>query len=119
MSKLMTISSWVELHYISGSEPDEATVIQWIENGELAGERQGERYYVQEGAVYISSQTRGGEAQLNHPRSARLVKKGVPWYFLTRDDEDDQGPFETEQQAREALTRFMGHLRGARDKAGK
>lgn len=111
MSKLMTIQAWLECNYMPGSEPDRETVIHWIESGQLAGERQGADYFIPEGAVFVSPAARAGEDEVACLRSGRLVRKGVPWYFLTRDGEDDRGPFDNEEQAREALRHFVAQMK--------
>lgn len=114
MGKLMTVDAWIRSRYVAESGPNRETVIEWIEQGKLPGEKQGEQYYIPEGACYISSEVRAGEAVVDAPRSGRMVKKGVPWYFLTRDGEDNQGPFDTEDEARAALTNFLENMKNKR-----
>lgn len=114
MNKLMTVDAWIRSRYVDDSGPDQETVIRWIEEGHLEGEQQGDQYFIPEGAVYVSREPRAGEASAERSRTSRLVKRGVPWYFLTRDGEDDQGPFETGDEARAALTRFLENIQKKR-----
>lgn len=112
MSRLMTIEAWIKENYTEGSEPDINKVMRWIENGNLASVTQENQIMIPEDAMYVSSIPRLGEEDIVCERSSRLVKKeGVPWYFLTRGGEST-GPFETVEEAKQALHDFVSGISG-------
>ena len=44
--QLMLISEYQRLYFVAGSAPSKSTVVRWIANGVLAGEKLGKNYYV-------------------------------------------------------------------------
>lgn len=112
MSRLMTIEAWIKESYAEGSEPDIDKVMRWVENGNLVSVTEENQILIPEDAMYISGTPRSGEEDAAYNRSTRLVKKeGVPWYFLTRGG-DSTGPFETVDEAKQALHDFVSRISG-------
>lgn len=112
MSRLMTIEAWIKANYAEGSGPGIDKVMRWIENGNLASVAEENLIMIPEDAMYVSDTPRSGEKDTAYSRSTRLVKKeGVPWYFLTRGG-DSTGPFETVDEAKQALHDFVSEIRG-------
>lgn len=115
----MTIEAWIKENYTEGSEPGIEKVMRWIENGNLASVKEENQIMIPEDAMYVSDIPRSSEVDIAYDRttrvaynrSTRLVQNGVPWYFLTRGG-DSTGPFETVEDAKQALHDFVSEIRG-------